>query len=168
MKIPIYNINKPNTRKKPKKAYQHYIYSIDDRIWVIPRSFSKKTINPRNFFKLKNEYNIQKIIINDYIKPSIETICIIDHINKAGTNYLIGKTPFGGFSVFPDMCNIYNEIDGLKKATVQTVGPKRFLIMKENPKTLISHSSGLTAPIWHYVGAMVYAQNNFKDSDFFY
>ena len=84
----------------------------------------------------------------------------MDHINQAGTNFLIGNTPEVGLPTFPDMSNIYNEIKDLKKNIVYTVGPKRFLNSVVLEGKIISHSVGLVSPVWHYVGVKVYAQNN--------
>ncbi len=158
MNLPVYCV-KPIDNKK-KVFCHHYVFYEKKRLWIVPEVFSKKTINPKTFLKLKKKYNIESIIINDYLKPKKDTVCIIDHINQAGTNFLIGNTPELDLPTFPDMSNIYSEIKDLKKNIVYTVGPKRFLNSVAVEGKTISHSVGLISPVWHYVGVKVFAQNN--------
>ena len=88
---------------------------------------------------------------------NIEFVCIVDHVNRSGTNFLIGETPVKNFPVFPDMSKIYNIIPGYKQVVVHTLGPSRFL-KQYKQKQITSESVGLISPIWHYIGVNVYAK----------
>ena len=61
-------------------------------------------------------------------------------------------------TIFPDISKIYHEISGLESAVVNTVGPERFHLRPKS-NNVISESVGLIAPVWHYVGVIVFAQN---------
>ena len=162
MNLPTYDLKAPKIYRSNKEIHSHNVFFLEKKLWIVPISFSKQTINPKNFVRLKQKYNLQKILINDRIKPSNKTVCIIDHVNRSGMNFLSGNTPVDNLDVFPDMCNIYNPIKGLKKVTVHTAGPERFFDIKQKPDVFLSEYVGLISPVWHYVGVKVFAQNNFK------
>ena len=143
-----------------KEAYQHKVYNIDGVTRIVPSRFSKDIINPKNFFQLKNKLEIESILILDYITGLKREVCVIDHVNRSGYNFLIGKTPYQDFPTFPDMTNIYRAVNNLEPVGVQTVGPERFKDLKEIDG-YISESVGLLSPIWSYVGVPVYAKNLF-------
>ena len=141
--------------------HNHALYTTRKNKSIVPVVFDGNTINPKNFLKLKIDLDIHSINVIDRIKPKHSKVYISNHVNRSGYNFLIGKTPIQGFPRFPDMTNIYNEIPGLKPISVHTVGPKRF-VLKLDTINVISESVGLVAPVWHYVGIKVFAQN-FKD-----
>lgn len=157
MNLPKYTLHKPDNYKFKKQVFNHLIFTKNNKKTIVPMSFSKETINPKNFFMLKRKLNIQSILIIDRIKPQKKTKCIINHINRSGYNFLIGKTPFLNLPTFPDMSNLYKPITNLETIIVHTVGPDRFSII-DNDNHIISESVGLIAPIWHYVGVGVFAQ----------
>jgi hypothetical protein len=158
MNLPIYALNPPDKYRSKTEQFDHGVYLTDKQVQITPLVFSKKTITPNNFFKLKTKLGLSSILIIDRLRPSGQKVCIINHINRAGNNFLIGKTPLLRLPRFPDMSNIYNPIPGLKTLTVHTVGPERFLAADDKLVT-ISESVGLISPVWHYVGTKVFAQN---------
>ena len=84
--------------------------------------------------------------------------CIINHINRSGTNFLIGNTPFKNLPTFPDITSIYNKIKGYDQVVVHTVGSRRFKTFSEK-NTLVSEIVGLVAPVWYYVGTKIFAKS---------
>ena len=158
MKLPIYTLNPPNNYHSKTELFGHLVCFTKDNIHISPVLFSKKIINPNNFLNLKHKLDLSSVLIIDRTKPNDQRLCIVNHINRVGDNFLIGNTPTQGLPRFPDMSNIYNSIPGLKTVTVQTVGPERFTLIK-NKTFSISESVGLISPIWHYVGIKVFAQN---------
>ncbi len=162
MNLIIYSLCKANDYDFKEKIFGHIIYSIDKKVIIVPETFSENSINPSNYFKIQNKLSFDSINIIDRVKPTTQSFCIMDHINKAGFNFLIGATPLNDFPVFPDMSKIYNPIKGLKQVVVHTVGPKRFNLATVS-NNIISESVGLIAPVWHYVGINVFAKNNYNE-----
>ena len=157
MILPIYRLKKPKSYKFEKEVFEHFIFSKKENIHIVPKTFDNKTLGPRNFLGLKRELGLESILIIDRIKPTKKEICIMNHVNRAGYNFLIGKTPELDLPRFPDMSNIYNAIPGLNTETVHTVGPKRFDSATPG-KVVLSEATGLVAPIWHYVRVKVFAK----------
>ena len=81
----------------------------------------------------------------------------MNHVNRSGYNFLIGRTHELDLPRFPDMSNIYNAIPNLSTVNVHTVGPKRF-DSATSDKVVLSEAVGLVAPIWHYVRVKVFAK----------
>ena len=138
--------------------FSHTLYTKDKSIYIVPNKFDEGTINPENFLKLKEEMKIKSILIIDKTIPGDKKLCITNHVNRSGYNFLIGKTPTGKLSRFPDMSKIYNKNLGVESTVVHTVGPERFRLRPKS-NSVISESVGLIAPVWHYVGVKVFAQN---------
>ena len=161
MNLPKYSLIPPIKYNNKTVLYHHALYTTLDNRSIVPLVFDGNTINPKNFLKLKIDLDIHSINVIDRIKPKHPKVYISNHANRSGYNFLIGKTPIQGFPRFPDMTNIYNKIPGLKPISVHTVGPKRF-VLKLDTINVVSESVGLVAPVWHYVGIKVFAQN-FKD-----
>ena len=153
----IYTIHSPEIYDKKTDTKNHILYYTDENIYMVPRAFDSACVNPRTFYDLKKQLNIECITILDKTIPSVKGCYIKDHVNRAGFNFLIAKTPINELSVFPSMSNIYNEIDGLRPIVVHTVGPDRFVTV-EDTKIIISESIGLISPLWHYVKTKVYAR----------
>ena len=108
--------------------------------------------------KLKQVWVVSLIEWSFYAVFYSMKVFIPIYLVNSGYNFLIGKTPAQDLPRFPDMTNIYNEIPGLKSTSVHTVGPERFKL-KLDTTNVVSESVGLIAPVWHYVGINVYAQN---------
>ena len=159
MNIIFYNIKKPKSYIRREEFFGHSFYHLKNHHLLVPQKFSKTIIRPKTFYKIKNRLGLENICIVDKVYPNIEFVCIVDHVNRSGTNFLIGETPVKNFPVFPDMSKIYNTIPGYKQIVVHTLGPSRFL-KQYKQKQITSESVGLISPIWHYVGVNVYAKNN--------
>ena len=157
MNLPTYRLTKPKKYKFKKEVFEHFIFSKKENIHIVPKTFDSKTLGPRNFLGLKRELSLDSIFIIDRIKPTKKETCIMNHVNRSGYNFLIGRTPELDLPRFPDMSNIYNAIPNLNTVTVHTVGPKRF-DSATSDKVVLSEAVGLVAPIWHYVRVKVFAK----------
>ena len=158
MNLLLYGLTLPSKYSSKTSLLSHTLYTKEKHTYIIPNKFDEDTINPENFLKLKEEMKIKSILIIDKTIPGDKKLCIINHVNRSGYNFLIGKTPIANLPRFPDMSKIYNEISGLESAVVHTVGPERFHLRPKS-NNMISESVGLIAPVWHYVGVKVFAQN---------
>ena len=151
-----YTIYSPIKYKSEKRCFGHHVYLGNNERTIVPLDFSGKNINPNNFLKLKNKFLIKKIFILDKTRPFFEKACIVDHVNRSGYNFFIKSVPIKNFPMFPDMSCIYEQIQGLKKIRVHTLGPERF--SKDVLKNEVSSEiSGLIAPLWHYIDIRVSA-----------
>ena len=154
----MYGLQAPNEYNLKSTLLDHKLYIKQKNSFLVPNKFDDTTINPENFLRLKEKVKIKEILLIDKTIPKSKRLCITNHVNRSGYNFLIGKTPIANLPRFPDMSKIYNEISGLESAVVHTVGPERFhLRLKSN--NVISESVGLIAPVWHYIGVKVFAQN---------
>ena len=162
MNLPKYSLTPPVKYGSKISLYNHHVFMGDKCRFIIPHNFDGKTINPKNFLKLKNKLRIKSIIVVDKTRPENQRYSIMNHINRSGYNFLIGRTPIKSLPMFPDMSKVYNKIKGLEAAVVHTVGPSRFSSEERNNK-ILSEYVGLVAPVWHYIGVKVFAQN-FDDS----
>ena len=136
MKLTYYSIRKPSDFIRMEKTNGHSIFLLKEGIHISPDEFSPQSINPSNILKLKEKLNIESIFILDRIKPQIGEVCIVDHVNRSGINFLKGNTPQKGLPTFPDMSCVYNQIAKLKKVVVHTVGPTLF--ESKNPNQILS------------------------------
>ena len=153
-----YRIYSPKRFSYKETAFNHNIFQTDSGLQIVPITFSDKSLNPKNIFGLKKMYDLDSILIVDRLKNTDTEVCIIDHVNRSGTNFLVGKTPHKELSTFPDMGHIYNPIPNMKQVLVHTVGPGRFLNDTDTDE-IVSEATGLIAPLWHYVGVSVFARN---------
>ena len=157
MKLPTYRLTQPKNSKLKRDLFDHLVLLKKEHLYIVPKTFDSGTLNPRNFLGLKEEMGLSSVLIVDRTKPTGKETCIINHVNRSGYNFLIGKTPELELPRFPDMSNIYNEILGLSAITVHTVGPERFDTATPN-KNVLSEAVGLVAPLWHYVCVKVFAK----------
>ena len=158
MNLIMYGLQAPNHYNLKSTLFNHELYTKQKKLFLVPNKFDDKAINPKNFLKLKERMKIKSTLLVDETIPKNKRLCIVDHVNRSGFNFLIGKTPIANLPRFPDMSKIYNEISGLESTVVHTVGPERFHLKLKN-NNVISESVGLIAPVWHYVGVKVFAQN---------
>ena len=158
MNLIMYGLQAPNDYNLKSTLLNHKLYTKQKKLFLVPNKFDGKTINPESFLKLKGKMKIKSTLLIDKTIPEDKRLCIANHVNRSGYNFLIGKTPVANLPRFPDMSKIYNEISGLESAVVHTVGPERFRLRQES-NNVISESVGLVAPVWHYVGVKVFAQN---------
>ena len=162
MKLVLYALHPPRNYIKKSKQFGHTIYQLKNNQVIVPEKFSTSSINPQNFTSLKKVFNIGSIMILDRLMYKNESVCIVDHVNLSGFNFLLARTPFEARPTFPDMSNIYNEVSGLKGVVVHTVGPGRFKGLEQS-RLLISESVGLVSPVWHYIGVRVFAKNDYQE-----
>ena len=158
MNLIMYGLQAPNDYSLKSTLLDHKLYTKQKKLFLVPNMFDDTTINPKNFLKLKEKMKIKETLLIDKTIPEDKRLCIANHVNRSGYNFLIGKTPIANLPRFPDMSKIYNEISGLEIAVVHTVGPERFHLRPKS-NNVISESVGLIAPVWHYVGVKVFAQN---------
>ena len=154
----MYGLQAPNDYNLKSTLLDHKLYTKQKKFFLVPKKFDDTTINPENFLKLRVKIKMKEALLIDKTIPKNKRLCITNHVNRSGYNFLIGKTPIANLPRFPDMSKIYNEISGLESAVVHTVGPERFR-SEPKSKNVISESAGLIAPVWHYVGVTVFAQN---------
>ena len=154
----MYGLQAPNDYKLRSTLLSHKLYTKQKKLLLVPNKFDGTIIDPKNFLKLKEKMKIKEALIIDKTIPKNKRLCITNHVNRSGYNFLIGKTPTTNLPRFPDMSKIYNEISGLESAVVHTVGPERFRLRHES-NNVTSESVGLIAPVWHYIGVKVFAQN---------
>jgi hypothetical protein len=157
-----YCIHSPNIFSAKETAFNHNIFQTVDGRKIIPITFSDESLNPKSFFGLKEMYDLDSILIIDRLKNKDTDVCIIDHVNRSGTNFLIAKTPHKELPTFPDMGHIYKPIPNLKQVLVHTVGPERFL-SDTGIDEIVSEAIGLIAPLWYYVGVAVFARNCYTE-----
>ena len=160
----FYLLRKPKVFKSTITNKDHSLCFDDNRVYISPKRPTSKHVNPRSIYKLKKEFNIKEITIYDRVKNIKREACIVNHVNRAGTSFLIGNTPFNCFPRFPDMTKIYNKIKGMDRIVVHTVGPLRFEKFLEK-NILISESIGLIAPIWYYVGTKIFARTHINEKN---
>ena len=154
----MYGLQAPNNYNLKSTLLNHKLYTKQKKLFLVPNKFDDTTINPENFLKLKEKIKIKETLLIDKTIPKNKRLCIANHVNRSGFNFLIGKTPVANFPRFPDMSKIYHKIPGLESAVVHTVGPERFHLRPKS-NNVISESVGLIAPVWHYIGVKVFAQN---------
>ena len=106
MNIIFYNIREPKNYSKKEQFFGHSFYYLKNLQVLVPHEFSKTIIRPKNFYKIKKRLGLENICIVDKVYSNIEFVCIVDHVNRSGTNFLIGETPLKNFPVFPveDKC----------------------------------------------------------------
>ena len=154
----MYGLQAPNDYNLKSTPLGHKLYIKQKKFILVPNKFDDTTINPENFLKLRGKVKIKETLLIDRTIPEDKRLCITNHVNRSGYNFLIGKTPIANLPRFPDMSKIYHEISGLESAVVHTVGPERFHLRPKS-NNVISESVGLIAPVWHYIGVKVFAQN---------
>lgn len=152
---------------KPGRSIADHNYGkINNRLILWPDKIDSETINPKNFIYLKKYFKINELLFVDRIVGTNKPVSIINHVNRSGQNFLLGKTPDGKFPQFPDMSNIYHKISGLETITVHTIGKRRFQNPPDEEKVIWSEMIGLIAPVAHYVGIKVFAIGGSKFDDF--
>ena len=158
MNLIMYGLRAPSDYNLKATLFNHKLYTKQKKLFLVPNKFDDKTINPQSFLELKRKMKIKSTLLIDKTIPEDKRLCIANHVNRSGYNFLIGKTPVANLPRFPDMSKIYNKILGLESTVVHTVGPERFHLSQKS-NNVISESVGLIAPVWHYAGVKVFAQN---------
>ena len=138
-----------------KKIFGHRVYEEKKLLFLTPHKFDKKNLSPENTYKFKKKYNFKNLIMFDRVIGIDKNIVISDHVNRSGTFFLVEKTPFENFAMFPDMSKIYITNKNETGHTVQTLGPNRFHCPPSESGLAFSEASAIIAPLWHYVGVDV-------------
>ncbi|NQT96622.1 MAG: hypothetical protein HQ562_02665 [Candidatus Marinimicrobia bacterium] len=135
-----------------KRIAGHNIGQYKGRAFLWPQGLTAEIVNPYNFDKLKTTLPITDLLIVDRLIGIDELVGISGHVNRCGTNFLIGQTPYQDNPYFPDSSNIYQKSPKLKNITVHTVGPKRFKQVFKDGQPIISEGLALIAMVAYYVG----------------
>ena len=154
MKKHTYSLFPPKNFISSFKKHKHTIFEKETHTHIVPEKLNQLCLNPRSVSNLTKDLSIKKIVILDRVINLEQQACIVGHVNRSGTNFLIGNTPYKKHPQFPDMSKIYTPIKGLDKIVVHTVGLERFFKFKDC-KYYISEAVGLIAPVWHYIGIEV-------------
>ena len=162
MKLVLYGLYQPKKYTRKTSILGHTVYDQGNSEMIVPEEFSEVSINPQSFIGLKKKFKIESITILDRLKPDNGPVCVMDHVNQSGYNFLMGQTPTSYLPTFPDMSNIYNQIKNLEGVIVHTVGPGLFSGM-EPSSFIASESVGLISPVWHYIGVKVFARNDYPE-----
>ena len=164
MKKHTYSLFSPKNFISSYKKYKHTIFKRETTTHIVPEKLNSRCLNPGSVSNLTEELSIKEILILDRVINLEHQACIVGHVNRAGTNFLIGNTPFKKRPQFPDMSKIYTPIKKLDKIVVHTVGEERFSNFREGDY-YISEAVGLIAPIWHYVGVKVFSKTYNKKAN---
>ena len=140
--------------KKDSNLFGHKTRTTEQKNFLWPEHFHKRSLSLQAFLKHKTMQGIEKLIIIDRIKNSEGIKKINGHINRSGNSFLVAETPFKGRPTFPDMSKIYGEKPG---ETVTTVGPERFATNGTQKENTISEALAPIASLWHYLGVSIRA-----------
>lgn len=154
MKKFTYSLFPPKKFISSHKKYKHTIFKKETHIHIVPEKLNRFCLNPTSVSNLTDDLYIEKILILDRVINLKREACIVGHVNRSGTNFLIGNTPYNKHPQFPDMSKIYKPIKELDNIIVHTLGIERFLNFK-NSDYYISEAIGLISPVWHYIGVGV-------------
>lgn len=154
----VYTIHPPKSFVSKEQEFGHNIFHLETGHFICPREFSGAVISADNFSNLKSKFSLEVILILDRVKNSEHDICIINHVNKAGFDFMDKQSPGNDSDPSTDMSHIYQPIGDLEPSVVHTVGPDQFT-QAENDGEIVSESVGLIAPLWHHVGVKVFARN---------
>ena len=88
-----YSIHSPKIFLAKETAFNHNIFQTANGRHIVPITFSDESLNPKSFFGLKEMFDLDSILIIDRLKNIDTDVCIMEHINRSGTNFLIGRTP---------------------------------------------------------------------------
>ena len=154
MKKFTYSLFPPNNFICSFKKYKHTIFKKETHTHIVPEKLNQLCLNPTSVSSLTEDLSIERILILDRVINLKHQACIVGHVNRSGTNFLIGNTPHNKRPQFPDMSKIYNPIKELENIIVHTVGIERFSSFKDSDY-YISEAVGLISPVWHYIGVEV-------------
>lgn len=140
------------TLKHERQRHGHYLYHRDDKVFIWPESVEAKIISPKKIDLLFTELPAKDILLFDRVRGVDGFVSIVGHVNRSGTNMLMGNTPYKEHPQFPDMSNIYQPVPGYPQAVVHTLGPERFKKPPREANIVWSEAVGLVAPVLHYLG----------------
>ncbi len=132
--------------------YDHGVKNNDQYTFLFPLNNTNKTINPKNYSKIKNKYQLKSLVLIDRVYTDTITTRAIDHVNKTGQSFLRGNTPYENLPTFPDISKIYNSNKG--KIFV-SVGEKKPLNITVSKNEILSEWIAMISPVWHYIGVNI-------------
>jgi len=124
-------------------------------VWTAKGEIGAAT--PNQIDLLKNRLPKKHFILLDRICGAVDPVCIIGHINRSGTNYLVKNTPFKDNPRFPDSSRIYHKISGFKAVVVHTLSKNRFVDCRQTEGLIWSEEAALITTVANYIGWTVYA-----------
>ena len=132
--------------------YNHIVVKKDNIFCIYPKDNSSKTINPKNYYSIKKELGLTRLIVLDQIHYKTNIVNVADHINRTGKSYLRGKTPFKKLPTFPDISNVYKKENG---KILMSVGEKNTLNINTQGNVILSSWIAAISPVWYYVGVKI-------------
>lgn len=118
---------------------------------VWPQNIDSTSINPANIYEIKENLKTDSLIVVDRLLGVDKLVSIGGHINKSGTNFLMGNTPFKTYPRFPDLGGIYESAPGEEAVVVQTIGPDRFQNSAPPGDVVLSEGIALVSTVLHYL-----------------
>ena len=138
--------------KSDETVVNHKLGTKNNKTFLWPTKIDHTTINPEIFRRLKEKHKIRKLLIVDHLQSKTGREKTSDHINKTGNNFLIGKTPHNNQPTFPDMSDVYKNING----KIFVSYGKHFKRTKAgNSKYVESEWIAPIATVWSYVGVEI-------------
>ncbi len=131
-----------------KEIQNHYVTTINKFQVLTPIYTSRKAINPQTFSSLKSDLSISSITILDRVKNTKKNIKAGEQINRSGTTFLRGETPFENHPTFPD---ISQALKGTPEKQQTTVGGERFVRVKSKPSLDYFEWMAPISTVWHYI-----------------
>ena len=131
----------------------HQIITGENTQILIPQKTDSETISPQNISQLKKEFNISQITIIDRVKSTESVVVASGQINRSGTSFLRGKTPYKKQGTFPD---ISGALMGTPKKKQITIGGKRFNEIEKKDSTDYFEWMAPISTVWHYMNVKIF------------
>ena len=133
----------------------HSVSEKENQVLIRPKKYNTASISVKNFFSIREKYDIELIILYDRVVGANKKVIISDHINRSGFYPLCGNTPYKKLTMFPDMSKIYEGDPNQKKTTIHTLGPKRFKNKHLSNSLVYSEGAAAVSTLWHYLNVKV-------------
>ena len=133
----------------------HSICEKENQVLIRPKKYNNTSISVKNFFSIREKYDIELIYLYDRVVGVDKKVIISDHINRSGFYPLCGNTPYKKLTMFPDMSKIYESDPNQKKTTIHTLGPKRFKNKQLSDSFVYSEGAAAVSALWHYLNVKV-------------
>ncbi len=135
----------------------HFKSTGDALSFLWPAEINQETVSPQALRQLKNHLTIDTLWLIDRAKGIKSPVYVCDHMNRSGTNFLIGKTFSEEGPTFPDSGDIYSLPENRSGRIVVSVGTKRFNETEKINAHPLCEWVGSIAPVWSYVDVKVVA-----------
>ena len=133
----------------------HSVSEKENQVLIRPKKYNTTSISVKNFFNIREKYDIELIYLYDRVIGADKKVIISDHINRSGFYPLCGNTPYKKQTMFPDMSKIYEGDPNQKETTVHTLGPKRFKSKQLSDSLVYSEGAAAVSTLWHYLNVKV-------------